>query len=95
MLSMQYRLRTLILWTAIGPPLIAIAWGGMHWFWSAPIRLRIVAIFAYLAAWIIAPLVWYFELTSWICGPGFRRTKPKKFRRVVRVRIERYAGGST
>jgi hypothetical protein len=92
---MQYRLRTLVLWTAVGPPVVATLWWVLQWMGSVPYRWLIPLMFAGMASWIVAPIVWYFELSSWVFGPSFLKYKPRKKRRRTRVRIERWAGGST
>jgi len=92
---MQYRLRTLVFATAIGPPLIASIYWVAKWIGANPIALTVVASLALLAAWIIGPIGCYRELMRMVCGPECFRPMPRKTRRRVRFRIERYAGGST
>jgi hypothetical protein len=92
---MQYRLWKLVLLTAIGPPVLAVSYWLISWFGAVPQRLMIPLAMVGTAGWVIGPLVWYFELIDMVCGPGLHGRKRRKSRRVVRVRIERYAGGST
>jgi len=92
---MRYRLRTLVILTAVGPPLLAGAYWSAIWLGTNPIALVVVVAFVYLATWIVGPTVWYREFLYMICGPEAFRPMPRKTRRRVRVRIERYAGEST
>jgi len=87
---MRYRLRTLHVLLAIGPPLLAVAFWSAQFFWSYPAALIGVAL---AAAAIFGLAAWYRELDEMICGPHLRPRR-RKSRRVVRFRIERYSGSS-
>jgi len=93
---MQYRFRSLVLLTVLLPPLLAV----MYWSWEwwhghrpAP-HVLILLVIAHVVASIAGPILWYRELMYMICGPSPARSWRRKRRR-VRVRIERYDGGST
>ena len=92
---MRYRLRTLVILTTIGPPLLAGAYWAAKWLGAHPVVFIILAVVAYLASWVIGPIAWYYELVSMICGPDPARPRRRKKWRVVRVRLERYADGTT
>lgn len=91
---MRYRLRTLVALTAVGPPLLAGLYWAAIWLGGQPIVIGVAALLALLAAFVIGLVAWYFELTDMISGPRPAHTWRRKRRR-VRVRIERYAYGST
>jgi len=88
---MRYRLSTLVILTAIGPPLIAGAYWAATWVGANPVAFVIFA----MAMWVVAPVAWYYELMSMVCGPDPFQPSRRKKRRRIRVRIERYAYGST
>jgi len=91
---MQYRLRTLVLITAIGPPLLA----GTYWavrLLGNPVALGLTTAVAMLAALVFGLIAWYHELVRMIAGPSAAKSWRRKQRRKVRVRIERYVAGST
>jgi len=92
---MRYRLRTLVILNAVGPPLLAMAWWTAVWLGENPFIFAVVAALAYLAIWAIGPIAWYRELVKMICGPEAFAPLPRKTRRHVRFRIERYLGEST
>jgi hypothetical protein len=92
---MQYRLRSLIIATTIGTPLLACVYWAATWLTTDRIALGIAILIGLAAAWILGPLLWYRELMLWVCGPECFRPLPRKTRRHVRYRIERYAGEST
>jgi hypothetical protein len=92
---MRYRLRTLIVISTIGPPLLAGAYWAGEWLVAHPVTFIIAAMAAGVASWVLAPIAWYYELMNMVCGPDPFRPRRIKKRRVVRVRLERYAGGST
>ena len=92
---MRYRLRTLVILTALGPPVLAMAWWTAIWLGENPFVFALVAVLAYLATWLIGPIAWYRELVKMICGPEAFGPMPRKTRRHVRFRIERYASEST
>jgi hypothetical protein len=92
---MRYSLRTLVILTAIGPPLLAGAYWSAIWLGANPIVFAVVAVFAYLTTWIIGPIAWYRELMCMICGPEAFGPMPRKTRRRTHVRMERYAGEPT
>ena len=74
-----------------GPPLIAGAYWAPTWLGANPA----VFVVAAMAMWVFAPVAWYYELMSMVCGPDPFRPSRRKQRRRVRVRLERYAYGST
>jgi fatty acid desaturase len=89
---MQYRLRTLHILLAIGPPLLALAWWTAQWFWAYPIMPMILA---YVALCVFGHVACYRELMRMICGPYLvLPSRRKKRRQVVRLRVERYAPSS-
>ena len=92
---MRYHLRTLVLLTAIGPPLLAGAYWIAIWLGANPLAFSIATVVAVLALWIAGPIAWYRLLAQLICGPEAFGPMPRKSRRRVRFRIERYAGEST
>jgi hypothetical protein len=92
---MRYGLRTLVILTAIGPPLLAAAWWTAIWLGANPLAFAVMTALAYLATWIVGPIAWYRELMKMVCGPEAFGPLPRKTRRRVRFRIERYAGEST
>ena len=92
---MRYRLRTLVILTAIGPPLLAAGWRIALWLDANPLAFAAIATLVYLATWIIGPVAWYRELVKMVCGPEAFAPLPRKTRRHVRFRIERYVGEST
>jgi hypothetical protein len=92
---MRYSFRTLVILTAIGPPLLALGWWIAIWLGKNPFLFAITAVLAYLATWTIGPIAWYRELVRMICGPEAFGPMPRKTRRRVRFRIERYLGEST
>ena len=81
--------------TAIGPPLLAGNFWAAQWLGAHPFVLTVAAGIGAMAAWIIGPIAWWRELVYWVCGPDLFRPTGRRIRRKVRVRIERYAGGST
>jgi hypothetical protein len=91
----RYKLRTLLILTAIGPPILAWAYWTAIWLGANPIVFSVLALIASLATWIIGPVAWYRELMHMVCGPEAFRPMPRKTRRHVRFRIERYADEST
>jgi hypothetical protein len=92
---MRFRLRTLVILTAVGPPFIAGVYWTAIWLGANPIVFSLLAVIVSLTTWIIGPFAWYRELMHMVCGPECFRPMPRKTRRHVRIRIERYAGGST
>ena len=92
---MRYRLRTLVLITAIGPPLLAATYWTARLVGGNPIALGLTSAVGLLAAFVFGVMAWYYELLSMIAGPTAARSWRRKQRRKVRVRIERYAAGST
>jgi len=92
---MQYRLRSLVIATTIGPPLLACIYWTVAWLTSDRIALGIAILLGLAAAWILGPVLWYRELMLWVCGPECFRPLPRKTRRHVRYRLQRYAGEST
>jgi hypothetical protein len=92
---MRFRLRTLVIATAVGPPLLAIIYWTATWFVANQIAIGIAALLGLAAAWVIGPIVWYRELMRFVCGPDCFRPMPRKTRRRIRYRLQRYAGDST
>jgi len=93
----RYSLRTLLILTVIGPPLLALAWWSAQWsygFRPHPTLLAVLLI-GITACWIAGPLLWYWELVRMVCGPDPFRPKRRQKRRAVRVRFERYYSDST
>jgi hypothetical protein len=66
-----------------------------QWVHANPIIASIAALVAYVAASIFGPIVWYHEIMRMICGPDPFKVHTRKSRRRVRVRIQRFAEGST
>jgi len=92
---MRYRLRTLVVLTAIGPPLLAGSYWAGKWLGSQPFVFGVAVIVALFAAFVFGLIAWYRELLYMIGGPSPAKSWCRTQRRRVRVRIERYAGGST
>jgi hypothetical protein len=92
---MRYGLRTLVIMTAVGPPLLAGAYWIAKWAGADPVVFSLAAGSAALAVWVIGPIAWWHELVRMVCGPEFVPYRPRKTRRRVRVRIQRYVAGST
>jgi len=92
---MHYRLRTLVLLTAVGPPLLAWAYWTAQWIGAHPAVFIVFAMASSVAMWVIGPVAWYYELVNMVCGPNPFRPSRRKKRRPVRVRMERYLAGST
>jgi Zn-dependent protease with chaperone function len=92
---MQFRLRTLVLLTAIGPPLLAAFYWVAQWLGGNPIALGVGLLIALFAVFVFGLIAWYHELQYMIGGPSASQSWRRKQRRRIRVRIERYAGGST
>lgn len=92
---MRYRLLSLVVLTAIGPPILAAAYQTAIWLGANPLALGVLVLLASLATWIAGPVVWYRELVLMICGPEAFRPMPRTKRRKVRFRLERYSGEST
>lgn len=88
---MQYRLRTLHIALGIGPPLIAAGYWLVMGAWTYPV---VAFIIAYLAAAVFGPIALYRELITLVCGPDVLRPAPRRTRRKVRFRYERYSGST-
>jgi hypothetical protein len=94
---MRSSLRVLLMWLTLGPPLLAIAWWSILWLLGQRPHptLHAVLIAAWLYGAVAGPFLLYGELIRMVCGPGFIPHRGRKTRRKVRVRIERYADGTT
>lgn len=92
---MRYRLRTLVILTAVGPPLIAGTYWTAIWLGGQPMVLGVAVMVALAAAWVFGLVAWYRELLHMISGPNAAQSWRRRRRRRFRVRIERYAYGST
>lgn len=92
---MRYRLRTLVLLTAVGPPLLAGLYWTATWLGGQPIALGMGLLVALFAASVFGLIAWYYELIYMISGPNPAQSWRKTKRRRFRVRIERYSYGST
>jgi hypothetical protein len=94
---MRYPLRTLLLCLTFGPPVLAIAWWSLQWLLGHQLHptLCVILIAAYLLGSLSGPFLLYGELMRLLCGPDSPPQRQRKTRRKVRVRIERYAGGTT
>jgi hypothetical protein len=92
---MRYRLRTLVLLTAIGPPLLAALYWFVQWLGGNPVAFGLGFLIALFAGFVFGLIAWYYELQYMIDGPNAAKSWRRKQRRRIRVRIERYAGGST
>src|SRR4051812_15512019 len=94
---MRYRLRTLVILTAVGPPALALVWWSWLWLNGHRPHSTLLAVFliADATAWIIWPFLWWSELVQMVCGPDLLRPSRRKKRRMIRVRLERYCSEST
>ncbi len=92
---MQFRLRTLVIFTAIGPPLLAALYWFAQWLAGNPIVISVGLLVLHFAAFVFGLVAWYYELLCMIDGPSAAQSWRRKQKRRIRVRIERYAGGST
>ena len=92
---MRYRLRTLVLLTTVGPPLLAALYWVVLWLGGNPIVVGIGLLISLWAAFVFGLIAWYHELQAMIGGPSAAKSWRRKQRRRIRVRIERYAAGST
>ncbi len=94
---MRFTLRTLVLWLTIGPAVLAVSWWSLQWLIGYRPHPTLIAVFivAYLVGAIAGPFLLYRELMTLLCGPDSTSHRGRKTRRKVRVRIERYAGGTT
>jgi len=94
---MRYRLRTLVLLTIVLPPLLATVYWSIQWWRGQPLHptLLVLLVIAHVIASVAGPILWYHELMYMICGPSPARLLRRRQRRRVRVRLERYDGGST
>jgi hypothetical protein len=96
MFRFTIRLRTLLILTTVGPPILAAGfWTGQWLLANYVLTLALSAVALYLGVWILGPLAWYFEIIEMICGPTRPRLSHRTKRRHRRVRIERYCAGST
>jgi hypothetical protein len=90
---MRYRLRTLLIWVAVAPLLIALA------YWAAEFalggRLRWQLYLAYLAMSLYSCISAWRGLNQMLFGPTSAHSWRQKTRRRIRFRIERYFGEST
>ena len=60
-LTMQFRLRTLLIVLAVGPVVLAVAW----WYWKAAIGLALLTLLFFPDAYILAgAVIW--ELVAWL-----------------------------
>ena len=91
---MRYRLRSLHILLGIGPPLIALTSWTAIWLGANPVAFVGMAALATLVMWIVGPIAWYRELVKMVCGPEAFGPLPRKTRRRMRTRIERYVGES-
>jgi hypothetical protein len=90
----QFSLRTLLIVTTVGPPILAAGfWTGQWLLGNYMFALALLAVALYMGVWIIGPLAWYFEIIEMICGSN--STRHSRRRRHCRVRIERYCVGYT
>ena len=90
--TMRYRLATLVLLTAIGPPLIAAAYWTGQCFYAYP---GVPVLLALIAASILGPVACYRGLMRAICGPDLAApSRRRSRRRHIRFRLERYAESS-
>ena len=70
-------------------------WIGV-WVWAhAVVVLAVTVVLTYLSLWIIGPIVWFHGIVDTICGPSPAKPSRFKVRRVYRVRLQRFADGST
>ena len=93
---MRYRLRTLLIVAAIGPPMLAVLYWIGVWVWLHPLLvIGVTFVLGYLSLWIIGPLMWFTSIVDTICGPSPAKPSRPKKRRVYHVRLGRYADGST
>jgi hypothetical protein len=93
----RYSLRTLLILSAIGPPLLSMAWWFGLWLYGYRLHptLAAVLLIGIAASWIVGPMLWYFELVQMVCGPDPSKPIPRRKRSKVRVRFERYYSDST
>ena len=93
---MRYRLGTLLIVAAIAPPLLAGVYWIVLWVWAHPLlALGVACVLAYWSLWIVGPVLWFNGFVDTICGPSPARPSRRKTRRSYRVRLARYADGST
>jgi hypothetical protein len=92
---MRYRLRTLVIFTAIGPPVLAALYWFAQWLRGNPVVLGVGLLVLLCAATVFGLVAWYYELLYMIGGPSAAQSWRRKQKRRIRIRIERYAGGST
>jgi hypothetical protein len=83
--------------TAVGPPLLAALWWTVLWANGHRMHPTLLAalLIGDLVCWVAWPFLWYFELVRMICGPDPFKPQPRKKRRKVRVRLERYCSEAT
>jgi hypothetical protein len=90
---LRYKLRALLLWSTVAPLVIALAYWAVEFALGGPLQpqlyfaLLTLAIYAYIDIWR--------GIDRLICGPTAAQSWRPKPRRRVRVRIQRYAVGST
>ena len=90
---MRYRLRTLLILLAVAPLAIALAYWAIEFALGEPLKIQLYLAFCALAvySWIA---LWQ-GLNRTVFGPSAAQSWRRKQRRRIRVRLERYAGGST
>jgi hypothetical protein len=93
----RYRLRTLLILLAVMPPVLATAYWIIEWLLGNRLHPTLFAILviAYAVSSIAGPILLYRELIYMMLGPEAYSPMPRKVRRRVRFRLERYAGEST
>lgn len=94
---MQFPLRTLLFWLTVAPFLLATA----HWtvMWSLGQRIHptllTVLLITYCLSALAGPILLYRELICLTCGPEAFAPVPRKIKRRIRYRIERYTSSSS
>jgi hypothetical protein len=93
----RYKLRTLLILLTVLPPMVATTYWMIEWLLGNRLHPTLFAILviAYAVSSIAGPILLYRELIYMVLGPEAFSPMPRKVRRRVRFRIERYAGEST
>jgi hypothetical protein len=90
---MRYHLRTLLFWLTVAPLVIALAYWAIQFALGQPMQPQLF--FALLALGIYAYIDIWRGLDRLLSGPNPAQSWKRKQRRRSRVRVERYAVGST
>jgi len=90
---MRYRLGTLLILLAAAPLAIALAYWAIEFALGG--RLKVQLCLAYEALSIYCCIALWRGLNRMVFGPSPAQSWRRKQRRRIRVRIERYAAGST